>query len=98
MYAISKLMKYPVINIYVTFMFIDRILRWSIYAFMLIFFTIINNTVTVVWNINFIMNNERTVEQEKLVAEKLNGRFEMIGFIEAIGAYLTTSQIIPGFV
>ena len=36
--------------------------------------------------------------QEKIVAEKLNGRFAMIGFIAAVGAYLTTGQIIPGFV
>ncbi len=44
------------------------------------------------------MNSERKVEQEKLIAEKLNGRFAMLGFIAAIGAYLTTGQIIPGFV
>jgi len=30
--------------------------------------------------------------------ERLNGRFAMIGFIALIGAYLTTGQIIPGFV
>jgi len=29
-------------------------------------------------------------------AEKLNGRAAMIGFIAAVGAYLTTGQIIPG--
>ncbi len=40
----------------------------------------------------------KTVEKEKVVAEKLNGRFAMIGFIAAIGAYLTTGQIIPGFI
>ena len=40
----------------------------------------------------------KTVEKEKVVAEKLNGRFAMIGFMAAIGAYLTTGQIIPGFV
>ena len=44
------------------------------------------------------MNETKTVEQEKIVAEKLNGRFAMIGFIALIGAYLTTGQIIPGFV
>ena len=38
------------------------------------------------------------VEKEKVVAEQLNGRFAMIGFIAAVGAYLTTGQIIPGFV
>tara|TARA_Y100000589_G_scaffold138978_1_gene132900 strand:- start:821 stop:1012 length:192 start_codon:yes stop_codon:yes gene_type:complete len=29
-------------------------------------------------------------------AEKVNGRWAMIGFIALIGAYLTTGQIIPG--
>ena len=40
----------------------------------------------------------KKVEKEKVVAENLNGRFAMIGFIAAVGAYLTTGQIIPGFV
>ena len=40
----------------------------------------------------------KEVEQEKLVAEKLNGRLAMIGIIAGIGAYLTTGQLIPGFV
>ena len=44
------------------------------------------------------MNETKTVEKETIVAEKLNGRFAMIGFIALIGAYLTTGQIIPGFV
>ncbi|GIR04424.1 MAG: hypothetical protein CM15mP15_1630 [Prochlorococcus sp.] len=44
-------------------------------------------------------NNEpKIVEKEKIVAEKLNGRFAMIGFIALVGAYLTTGQIIPGFI
>ena len=42
--------------------------------------------------------NIKTVEKEKVVAETLNGRFAMIGLIAAVGAYLTTGQIIPGFV
>ena len=42
--------------------------------------------------------NTKTIEKEKVVAETLNGRFAMIGLIAAIGAYLTTGQIIPGFV
>lgn len=29
-------------------------------------------------------------------AEKANGRWAMIGFIAALGAYVTTGQIIPG--
>jgi hypothetical protein len=28
--------------------------------------------------------------------EKLNGRLAMVGFIIAVGTYLTTGQIIPG--
>ena len=43
-------------------------------------------------------NNVKTIEKEKVVAETLNGRFAMIGLIAAMGAYLTTGQIIPGFV
>jgi hypothetical protein len=44
-------------------------------------------------------NNEpKLVEKEKVVAEVLNGRFAMVGFIALIGAYLTTGQIIPGFI
>ena len=35
---------------------------------------------------------------EKVVAETINGRFAMLGLMAAIGAYLTTGQIIPGFV
>ena len=38
----------------------------------------------------------KIVEKEKIVVEKLNGRFAMIGFIALVGAYLTTGQIIPG--
>ena len=44
------------------------------------------------------MSKPKIVEKEKMVAEQLNGRFAMIGFIAAIGAYLTTGQIIPGIV
>ena len=29
-------------------------------------------------------------------AEKVNGRWAMVGFIALVGAYLTTGQIIPG--
>jgi hypothetical protein len=44
------------------------------------------------------MSELKPIEKEKIVAEQLNGRFAMIGFIAAIGAYLTTGQIIPGLV
>jgi len=43
-------------------------------------------------------NKTKTVEKEKQVAETINGRFAMLGLVAAIGAYLTTGQIIPGFV
>jgi len=42
--------------------------------------------------------NTKTIEKEKIVAEKLNGRFAMMGFIALVGAYLTTGQIIPGYI
>jgi len=43
-------------------------------------------------------SNTKNIEREKVVAENLNGRFAMMGFIALVGAYLTTGQIIPGFV
>ena len=57
-------------------------------------------------NSNYLPSNQmknkntkiKTIEKEKVVAETLNGRFAMIGLIAAVGAYLTTGQIIPGFV
>ena len=57
-------------------------------------------------NIIYSKNNQikninskiKKVEKEKVFAETLNGRFAMVGLIAAIGAYLTTGQIIPGFV
>ena len=57
-------------------------------------------------NLNYsssqIMTNsnksQKSIEKEKVVAETLNGRFAMIGLIAAVGAYLTTGQIIPGVV
>ena len=35
---------------------------------------------------------------QKSIAEKLNGRLAMLGIIAGLGAYLTTGQIIPGYV
>ena len=57
-------------------------------------------------NLNYSASNQmkntntkvKTIEKEKVVAETLNGRFAMLGLIDAVGAYLTTGQIIPGFV
>ena len=44
------------------------------------------------------MNETKTFEKEKIVDEKINGRFAMIGFIALTGTYLTTGQIIPCFI
>jgi len=44
------------------------------------------------------MKETKTLEKEKVVAEKLNGRLAMTDFIALVGAYLTTGQITPGFV
>ena len=41
---------------------------------------------------------KKEIEKEKVFAERLNVRFSMLGFVAAVGAYLTTGQIIPGFV
>ncbi len=38
------------------------------------------------------------VEPEKVLAERINGWAAMMGFWAAVGAYLTTGQIIPGVV
>ena len=40
----------------------------------------------------------KTIEKEKIVAEKINGWLAMLGIIAGLGACLTTGQIIPGFV
>ena len=37
-------------------------------------------------------------KESKRVAEQLNGRLAMLGIVAGLGAYLTTGQIIPGFV
>ena len=42
------------------------------------------------------MTTPKPIEKEKLVAEKLNGRLAMLGFVAAVGAYATTGNIIPG--
>ena len=39
-----------------------------------------------------------TDKDSKKFAEKLNGRIAMLGIIAGIGAYLTTGQLIPGYV
>ena len=44
------------------------------------------------------MTTQKPIEQQKRVAETLNGRLAMLGIVAGIGAYLTTGQLIPGFV
>ena len=48
------------------------------------------------------MKNQTTetprVEEGKVIAERLNGYAAFAGCWALIGAYLTTGQIIPGFV
>ena len=48
------------------------------------------------------MKNQTTktqrVEEGKVFAERLNGMAASIGCLALVGAYLTTGQIIPGFV
>ena len=47
------------------------------------------------------MNNRfdtKEVETSKVFAERINGWAAMMGFWAAVGAYLTTGQIIPGLV
>jgi hypothetical protein len=41
------------------------------------------------------MNNE-VYETHNEKAERLNGRLAMLGFVIAVGTYITTGQIIPG--
>ena len=45
---------------------------------------------------NQITQNKR-VEEGKVFAERLNGYAAFVGCWALIGAYLTTDQIIPGF-
>ena len=44
------------------------------------------------------VSQKSNIEPEKLIAERINGWAAMMGFWAAIGAYLTTGQIVPGFV
>jgi len=38
----------------------------------------------------------QVIKDQTPAAELLNGRLAMIGFVAAVGAYVTTGQIIPG--
>tara|TARA_B100000900_G_C20560326_1_gene708618 strand:+ start:1346 stop:1489 length:144 start_codon:yes stop_codon:yes gene_type:complete len=41
---------------------------------------------------------KRNVDPQKISAEKINGRFAVLGVVALVGAYVTTGQIIPGMV
>ena len=43
-------------------------------------------------------NRSRSINPEKVTAERLNGYAALLGCIALVGAYSTTGQIIPGFV
>ena len=53
------------------------------------FFTFVNSYVIFVYIINFLIMTPD--------AERFNGLAAMLGFVAAVGAYVTTGQIIPGF-
>ena len=44
------------------------------------------------------MDTTNRVEPQKVWAEKWNGRAAMLGVFALLGAYLTTGQIVPGFI
>ena len=43
-------------------------------------------------------NQSRNIDPQKTKAEKLNGRFALLGVIALVGAYITTGQIVPGVI
>ena len=43
-------------------------------------------------------DSKRNIDPQKISAERINGRFALLGVIALVGAYVTTGQIIPGIV
>ena len=43
-------------------------------------------------------NQKRNIDPQKVSAEKLNGRFALVGVIALIGAYISSGQIVPGII
>ena len=43
-------------------------------------------------------NQKRNIDLQKINAERLNGRFALLGVIALVGAYISSGQIIPGIV
>ena len=59
--------------------------------------------IKILLNIQFFPNkmgktNTKTIEKEKIVAESLNGRFAIMGFIAPVAAHLTAAKIIHGLI
>ena len=43
------------------------------------------------------LSPQKQSDKEKILAEKVNGRAALLGVIALTGAYVTTGQIIPGY-
>ena len=43
-------------------------------------------------------NTNTNIDPQKIKAEKINGRFALLGVIALVGAYITTGQIVPGII
>ena len=43
-------------------------------------------------------NSKWNIDPQKTSAEKLNGRFALVGVIALVGAYISTGQIVPGII
>ena len=43
-------------------------------------------------------NTITNIDPQKIKAEKINGRFALLGVIALVGAYITTGQIVPGII
>ena len=43
-------------------------------------------------------NQKRKIDPQKISAEKLNGRFALLGVVALLGAYISTGQIVPGII
>ena len=62
---------------------------WQNWAISIIIFTFINKYVIFIYK---LFKKKMTPE-----AERFNGWAAMLGFVAAVGAYVTTGQIIPGW-
>ena len=44
------------------------------------------------------IKKERNIDPQKITAEKINGRFALLGVVALLGAYISTGQIVPGMI